>query len=96
MIGCRSLKVSDIVESAVATIQNLLMLPVCVIVISMTKRTDLKVRMVKAGVKMVDLALGIGIPVSRLSNWLNGYAPMPNDVEIRVMDYLKDKNGTAK
>ncbi len=48
------------------------------------KETDLKARIVKSGKSRADLADAIGVQYSTLSQYLNGYIPMPKDVRARI------------
>lgn len=53
-------------------------------------RTDIKLKLIEAQVSMTELAIHLDIPLSRLSNWLNGYAKMPDDMEIIIAQFFKD------
>ena len=53
-------------------------------------RTDIKLKLIEAQVSMTELARHLHIPLSRLSNWLNGWSDMPEDMEIIIAQFFKD------
>lgn len=50
----------------------------------MSKENELKARIVRAGIDRLELAEAVGVKYSTLSQYLNGYLPMPEDVRKRI------------
>ena len=53
------------------------------------KETDLKSRIVKSGRSRAELADAVGVQYSTLSQYLNGYITMPDDVRARIEKELE-------
>lgn len=56
----------------------------------MAKDTDLKARIVKSGKSRAELADAVGVQYSTLSQYLNGYITMPEDVRAKIEKELAE------
>lgn len=54
---------------------------------------ELKNKMKEKGIKVLLVAKEIKRPYGTLAGWLNGFAPMPEDVRKKILEIINKKEG---
>ena len=58
----------------------------------MKKRTDIKVMAHKAGLTILELAEGLNMAYGTLAGKLNGFSPLREFEEEKILEIIKEKN----
>jgi len=57
----------------------------------MSPEMELKSQMRQAGVQVLEVCMRINRPYGTVAGWLNGFAPLPDDVRREIMKLITEK-----